>query len=152
QRFIVLGVQVTHELALSLSQLDTGLALARLRLTQLASKTSPVPYRNRQIRGHHVTEIRKNSELGFGGNPAVQRKLVRLDAVDALDRDVREERIPGGPHILSRRTQRFVGGAKIRIAAFRHSLNISKRRKRRCRAQVVNDREIFAERREQKNG
>ena len=86
-----------------LAECHLRLTLAHLTLTHLATHGAPIPNRHRQIHCHGVPEIRQHAKLGIRRRRAVQRELVRLDAVERVDDDARVERAFREPDVRVRR-------------------------------------------------
>ena len=78
---------------------------------------------------------------------AVKREGVGLDAVIAVEDKRRKEGILGAADIQICLSQSLAGHTEVRILAFRHRSNVRKRRQGLGGIQIVDDREIFVQRR-----
>src|SRR5207249_8124456 len=79
-------------------------------------------------------------------------KGVGFNTVVSVNSDRRKHRVARDVNVLSGRSKGFLRDTQVRILAGSHRLNVIKGRKRLSGIQIINDREIFVQIREQQNG
>ena len=152
QCLVVIQIEVGHLLQLRLRELDLSLLLAIFRLTHFTAALPPIEDRQIESRIDVIAQVRQYTGFRKRGNRAVECKGVGFNTVVSVNSDRRKHRVARDVNVLSCRSKRFLRDTQVRILAGSHRLNVIKGRKRLSRIQIINDREIFVQIREQQNG
>src|SRR5262249_1370968 len=108
-RLLVEIAHVFEQIALSRAQLNGRLVALEFRLANLAPPHSPVPDREVQTGRNEISIAGQGAQVGGGWDGSSQREGVRLDAVNTVHGECREERLPCYPDVKVRAADRIEG-------------------------------------------